>query len=601
MTFGALAAWQGWLLVAAAGTIAAALFLLKLRPPRTFVPSLLLWRRVLDDPRELTLWERIRRAVSLAATVVLALLLALAVARPVRTAGPAERAAGRTLIVIDTSRSMHAATSGGETRWERAVAEARRLVAASGGEVALATTAGGLVEGPTANGTLIETALERLAPSMQEPSAWPQLAGTSAVHLITDGAVRRAVPPGVAVHSVFERAPNVAITAFEVRPSLTPGLAGDAYLEIASFAPAPQQVRLTVSRGPTTVFDQTVSVAPSAVLRQVVPIARGGHPALRARIQAEDDALRLDDEAVAWAEGAQPLTVTVVGTSTAWLRSAFARDPGVRASFVEPAAFGADSTAAARDADVLIFDGWAPEDPPQKPALLFAPPVTTPWLRGDAGEEGAGGSEERSPRWETPGAHPVAYGVDPFTLVIDRARGYGAPSLAPIARSARGTPLLAIGEAAGVRYVLVAFGPTESNLPAAPGFPVLLANALDWLARPASGARTPGLAAFGPEVTRLTAPDGTAVPLHRDRSGVVALLRAPGLYTAEGGGAHSTIAVNAGDPHLSDLTRTTLGDSAGTVAVVAGGPARPWWIYCALAAFVLALVEWWTWQRRITV
>ena len=30
------------------------------------VPSLLLWRRVLDEARELTLWERIRRAVSLA-------------------------------------------------------------------------------------------------------------------------------------------------------------------------------------------------------------------------------------------------------------------------------------------------------------------------------------------------------------------------------------------------------------------------------------------------------------------------------------------------------------------------------------------------------
>ena len=33
------------------------------------VPSLLLWQRVLDEPRELTLWERIRRAVSLVLTI----------------------------------------------------------------------------------------------------------------------------------------------------------------------------------------------------------------------------------------------------------------------------------------------------------------------------------------------------------------------------------------------------------------------------------------------------------------------------------------------------------------------------------------------------
>jgi hypothetical protein len=28
---------------------------------------------------------------------------------------------------------------------------------------------------------------------------------------------------------------------------------------------------------------------------------------------------------------------------------------------------------------------------------------------------------------------------------------------------------------------------------------------------------------------------------------------------------------------------------------------RQWWVGCAVAAFVLAFAEWWTWQRRITV
>jgi hypothetical protein len=28
---------------------------------------------------------------------------------------------------------------------------------------------------------------------------------------------------------------------------------------------------------------------------------------------------------------------------------------------------------------------------------------------------------------------------------------------------------------------------------------------------------------------------------------------------------------------------------------------RPWWIYLAALAFAVALVEWWTWLRRITV
>ena len=75
MTFTGMAAWQGWLLLAAAVGIAVGLFLLKVRPPRVIVASLLLWSRVMSETRELTLWERIRRAVSLVLTAAIALAL----------------------------------------------------------------------------------------------------------------------------------------------------------------------------------------------------------------------------------------------------------------------------------------------------------------------------------------------------------------------------------------------------------------------------------------------------------------------------------------------------------------------------------------------
>jgi hypothetical protein len=118
MSFGAMAAWQALALVAVAAAAAAAIFLVKVRPPRVQVPSLLLWRRVFDHARELTWWERVRRAVSLVATVLIALALALAVTRPGPRRGPTS--GGRTLIVLDSSWSMAARTSSGETRWQRA-------------------------------------------------------------------------------------------------------------------------------------------------------------------------------------------------------------------------------------------------------------------------------------------------------------------------------------------------------------------------------------------------------------------------------------------------------------------------------------------------
>jgi hypothetical protein len=604
MTFGAMAAWQGWLLIASAGALAVGLFLIKLRPPRIQVPSLLLWRRVLDESRELTLWERIRRGVSLVLTLIVALVLALAAARPSRSGGSAPGAHGRLLIVLDSSWSMLARTASGGTRWDRARAEARRL-AASGDDIALATTADGLVEGPTSDLALIETMLDRISPRGGDATSWPRLGGTAAVHFITDGAMARTLDPGVVVHTVFESAANVAVTAFEVRPSLAPDHAADAYLEISNYAPSAQAVHVTLFRGSAEIADRQVHLGPGESVHQVTPLGRGADPMLRAKVEAPDNALAIDDEAVAWIDRARPLAVTVVGQRTGWLAALLGRDPDVRATFVDPSTYqpGSDGD---QGAEVIVFDRWAPAAPASRPAIYFAPPPDTPWLNRPGGGSGAdasdGPAEERRPRWEQAGSHPVVRGVDPVTLKIDRARVYRSPALVPVATSTNDTPLVYVSESPDRRVVVVAFGPTESNLTSAPGFPVLVGNALEWLARPgAPRALQPGMVSFEGAIASLTGPRGVSVPLARLGDATVGVLRDPGLYVAQGGGASRTLAVNVGNAQVSNLMRTSLGPGEHALPVTSGGSARPWWLYCTAAAFVLALMEWWTWQRRITV
>ena len=95
MTFGAMAAWAGWLLLAGATALAIVIFRLKVRPRKVRVPSLLFWSRVLNDARELTLWERIRRAVSLVITAAIAIALVLALLRPSGVQGATGAAVGR--------------------------------------------------------------------------------------------------------------------------------------------------------------------------------------------------------------------------------------------------------------------------------------------------------------------------------------------------------------------------------------------------------------------------------------------------------------------------------------------------------------------------
>lgn len=582
-----MAAWPGWLLLAGATALAVFLFRLKVRPRKVRVPSLLFWSRVLNDSREVTLWERIRRAVSLVLTAVIAIALGLALLRPSRVQGATGASAGRSVIVIDSSWSMLARTRGGDTRWRRAIADARRLVAGSGGEIALATTADGLVEGPTADRALIEAALDRIAPSGAGAAAWPAVAGAEAVYFITDGAMPRPKDAGVLVRSVHEAADNVAITAFDVRPALGGPDAGSAYLEIANFGPA-QQVRLTLARGAVTLLDRRFDMAAGEALRQVVRLERAGDPSVQARVEARGNALAIDDEAVAWFGQARPLAVTVVGEKTEWLAHLFAANPEVTATFVTPSAYRAGQE------DAIVFDRWAPPNQPDRPALYFAPPPGGGWLAG-------GDTVEDRPKWPAAGSHPVVRGVDPFTLNIERARPFTSAALAPVASSARGTPLVSVNTSTtGPRFVVVGFGPNDSNLASAPAFPVFMGNVLAWLAgRPDARARRPGLNSFSDAVTRLAAPGGAAVPLTRLPGEAIGVLREPGLYLVEEGRSRATFAVNVTDPDVSNLARTS---AAATSAATgrAEGP-RPWWLYCAVAAFVAILLEWWTWLRRITV
>jgi hypothetical protein len=347
-------------------------------------------------------------------------------------------------------------------------------------------------------------------------------------------------------------------------------------------------------RGNVTINDSRIDMAAGEAYRQVIPLVRLGDAALSARIEAPQNALDVDDEGFAWIDRAQRMSVVVVGEQTDWLRRVLATDPAVRATFVTPAAYRGGGRE-----DVTIFDRWAPDTLPERPSLYVSPPAATPWLSAASGVTVA---EERRPRWESAGSHPILRGVDPLTVRIERARGYSSPVLMPVARSARATPLVSVSESPERRLAVVAFGPSESNLALAPGFPVLVGNALEWLAHPELKTRSvePGLVSFSEATTKVTGPGGIVVPLTRIPGAAIGEFRAPGLYVAEGGGARSTFAVNTADPERSNLAHTNLQTGA-TPASARGIFERQWWIGCAVVAFMIALAEWWTWQRRVTV
>jgi hypothetical protein len=265
----------------------------------------------------------------------------------------------------------------------------------------------------------------------------------------------------------------------------------------------------------------------------------------------------------------------------------FEHDPGVRAAFVRPADYSQAPT------DVFVFDRWAPPAAPDRPALYLSPPPVS-WLA-------KAGRDEALPHWSVTEAHAILAGVDPLTLDIARSRRYEGPALKPVAVSARGTPLVSVLDAPGIRGVLLGFSTADSNLTDVPAFPILVGNALDWLARPAAGEiRAPGPVELPASTTRVTAPDGQAVSVVRAGDRVLVRLRLPGLYLVEAGGSESVIGVNVGNPTIGNLLRTTLPADA-RHAVLGTLGAGAWWIYGVTVALALIVAEWWTWQRKVTV
>ena len=244
MSFLVLSTAQALLLAALTVAAVLVLFFLKLRHRRVVVGSSLLWERVLDDRESRSIGEKLRRWVSLLITLTIALLIALALGRPYLEAfgGPVRPV----IIVLDTSVSMETRTATGQTRWERAADQARQIVETSNSPAGfmVADTAGRVETPLTEDRGQIIDAIDRMQPFAGR-ARFPSIPLAEAdVYFITDGVDSLEVPASVTVLSVFERADNVGITAFEIRVDPTSPSGYAAYLEVVNYSAGTKDARI---------------------------------------------------------------------------------------------------------------------------------------------------------------------------------------------------------------------------------------------------------------------------------------------------------------------------------------------------------------------
>jgi hypothetical protein len=623
--------------LALAGALAlTSLYLLKLRRRRVVVPFAQLWIPQAGDRRSERWARRLRRWLSLAVQLLLFGLILLAAADPQPAA--ADRAGRSVVILIDRSASMSAADEP-ETRLGAARIRARALVDGLGAadRALVASFATGVIaeSGFESDGARLRRAIAAVGPS-EEPGDLPRALAFAAavlrgrprptVILVSDGAfsedARRAADPALAAVDlryapVGRRARNVGILAFAARRYPADPSTVEAALTLQNFGPAPAPVTVEVTAGADRLPVERVrlTLAPGERRRHLLPDVAAPDARLEARLlhaAPGDDDLTLDDRTYAVVPARPRLRVLRIGPPNLYLDGALlSLGEGVVVRRA-PAAAAETTRASWPRYDVVIFDGLAPAPVPDAGRFLYLEP------RGAGSPFGDRGVLRDPLIAETKRGHALLRHLDLADVNIAEARRFAlAPGDVAVAGSF-GTPLIAARERAGLRVAALAFDVRRSDLPMRAAFPLLVANALAWLAGGEGGAAATG-GADGAAATaqtgtsaRVAVPRGAAALEVRDPTGTraawpvagdvaeVPITRA-GFYTV----GTQTIGANLADAIESataPAAKLTLGGRAlAPPDPPAARRGRPVAMVALLLATALLLLEWWSYHRRWTV
>lgn len=604
MRFLALTGLQGALLAAVTAAAIVALYFLKHRRRQVIISSTQLWRRVLENRIENSLFEKLRRYLSILLAVTTGLLVAMSIARP-----EMEWLTGkslRTVIVLDTSPTMQTRMNDGKTRWEHAVEAANAIVSAGTGstQFRIADTSGQFDSPFTDNRAELRRLIERMHPVIA-PTRFPDIdkplpdtetnpAGRTTkveetpVTFITDGVSPVNVPANATSISVFETASNVGITAFEVRSMPTAPLAYEAFLEARNSGKEARSVEITVSGAGQQRIVKKVNIAGGQSYKEALDLSKFDGGGIRAAIRSDGDAFSPDDIAYAYLPVKRRTRTLLVTNGNKFLENALKLDRLVELSTIAPAAFKD-----AKDFDAIVFDRFAPAELPSRPSLIVGAQKAA-WL----GEPQGYVARPRFESWME--NHPVMQHVSLYDVTIENAARIDTKNLSVLAASASDTPLIVASESP--RWIQLTFDLQASDFPYHPGFPIFLDNAIAWFGRERLAIRrAPGIVEIPLAKAEVRTIDGSPLPTQESVTGTVFEASEPGLYVASSGDVRQYIAVNFANREFSDINNSHVRENR--TNQTAGIPflRHELWFYMLCGALLLIGAEWFTYHRRITL
>ncbi len=572
----------------------AAFYLWRIRSPRQPISADFLWRRALGTLRPRAVWRPWRRPVSLVIQLAILTLLVLALAEPLLTSPR------QIVLVIDNSASMNA-TDVAPSRLDQAKQVARAAIDSLGYRDRMAlVSAGGRLRvhcGMTSRKSTLLQAVEALPAGdgstrvdrAIELGNWilrDQPFGRIVV--ISDGcfdskqARRISDASLVKLIRVGSRADNLGITRLVARRSPANPTQCQVFAELGNFSEQAARCRVRFAWDGKPIESLPVELAPGGRWRQTFEMNATAAGRISARLDdlKQPDVLAEDNRASTRVPALRTYRVVLVssppkpastengdGLFLRYLQKVFEANPLVELTVADkPPADRAEGT-------IVVLDRPALDRLPAGPLLVVDPAAPSDlWTLGDEIEnEDARVAKQAAghPVLEHVRLEGISLGVAGRIDLTEAAR----PNAVPLALSADNVPLAWAIEQDGRRVLLLSGSLTSGELAQRTAYPILMSNALAWLA--------------GEDDRRPSESPPAVASSESD-------LRGP-LET----GTTAGLPGSASDKP----NESTAGQASSGTQLLAEDLPKPWpplWPYLVAAALALAAVDWCLYQRRWT-
>lgn len=585
-----------------------ALYLLRMRRRDVRVPATFLWPERVEEVRANALFQRLRFNWLMVLQLLAVLVLVLALAKP--QTSQTGLTGDVTVFVLDGSASMEA-TDVAPNRFATAKKQIREAIlgARAGDRMALIQAGATpkvlfpLGNDPSRQLRILDAASGSdadvsLGDSLRLASALVSGLDGARIVVLSDGGDDKiadftAGKAKVLYRKIGASAENLAISALGVSDT---GRGPQAFVAVQNFGSRRTSSALTLKADGKVLDSVRFAVEGGKTWARTVAV-----PAEARLIEASldrDDALAADNVAYAIQDPGASLRVLLVTRGNLFLERGLALDPRVTLDKATEVPKGEQGTGGGTY-DLVVFDG-IPEAP------VKARGVLTFGAAGPASPVEATGRVEK-PRFVDRTASALMDGVDLDSVFVERMqRVTRRPGATVVAEASEG-PLVVTRSRPDKKQIYVSFAPMDSDFPLQVGFPIFLANALDFLGGESKGnllAVRPGQPFTVPvpegQVAKLVGEDRTVdLPVKGGMTTVRALDRV-GRYRLQIGQTEKTVVAQLRSERESRIRPAdSLDLQAGSVQAVRS-PERftDFWRPLLLICLLVLAGEWWLYARR---